>query len=150
MKLSAPPVVNHYEIERRVAVEAMGLPAVEFNERTKCPYCGEVGRMTIGRIWCCNCYEWYYHPYKNYRDSLDDAMVVIDKMRADGLSVDITANSEESSDHEWGVVLRRHGRRAGEMHTGHHSSLATAICLAVLAAVEGKLVVQSAEYIGEE
>lgn len=86
MKLAAPPIIDNYEIERRIAVEVMGLPEQPWGQNTPCPYCNSVGRYCGGRSWCSNCTEWYYHGYKNYRDSFDDAMEVVEKMRADGWS----------------------------------------------------------------
>lgn len=125
MKLTAPPLVNHYELERRIAVEVMGLPAVEFNDRTKCPYCGVVGRMGTGRIYCCNCSEWYYHPYKNYRDSLDDAMEVIEKLRANNWDVIISTGRGE----EWIASFLNRQAQVGEDRS---KSLPEAICRAAL------------------
>lgn len=131
MKLTAPPLVNDYEIEQRVAVEVMGLPLVEFGERTKCPYCGDVGRMGNRRIWCCNCCEWYMHPYKNYRDNLHDAMEVIDAMRGRGFSVEMKANSANTTEKEWSVLFHQHGRRTGT-YSGYRPNLGEAICQAAL------------------
>lgn len=52
----------------------------------------EVGHMGNKRIWCSRCSEWYMHPYKNYRDSLDDAMEVIEKLFREGYIVSLHAN----------------------------------------------------------
>jgi len=129
MKLTAPPIVNEYDIERRVALEVMGLPAVEWGSRTRCPYCEQVGRWCGGRTWCCNCEEWYYHPYKNYRDSLNDAMEVIDKMKELGHEIEIHGAAG------WWVTFEpKTFRRAASAGP----SLPEAICRAALTAMEQK------------
>lgn len=140
MKLTAP-TTDLYETERRVAVEIMGLPDVPFGADSKCPY-GHAMHFTIQRAWCCDCERWYSHPYKDYRDDLNDAMEVVEKMWHKGwqmesanrykLNTPITENVCS-----WWVRFINNENDM-DSWSGEADTLPTAICLAALAAIEGE------------
>lgn len=129
MKLTAPPVHDHYAVERRVAVEIMGLPDIPWNENTRCPY-GHEMRYCGLRSRCCDCQEWYYHPYKDYRYDMNDAMEVVDKMREQGWSFACTLYEGKLPYASFCKGTAASSRNA------EASTLPEAICLAALRAVE--------------
>jgi hypothetical protein len=135
MKLTAPPVGSEYDIERRVAVEIMGLPSVEWGPDTKCAY-GHRGRWCGQRSWCSDCGEWYYHPYKDYRYNVLDSMELLDKLLADGWSITMSSNDERAMK-RWFVEITRDSDDGKTLITGWGDSdvLGEAICEAALEAV---------------
>lgn len=133
MKLTAP-ITDLYDVERRVAVEIMGLPDVPWGPDSKCPY-GHAMRFCIQRAWCCDCERWYYHPYKDYRDDLNDAMEAVEKMRERRMC--ITIMNQFGNDPRWFASFDfKDGQKIREA-SATDDSLPTAICRAALAAIEG-------------
>jgi hypothetical protein len=134
------------ELDERVAREVMGLPAVPWDDKTPCPYCGVVMRYCGQRSRCTDCSEWRYSAYKEYSDDIACAWEVVDKMRTIGhpcgFSVVVGTNGMASQQN--GAKFYEGWRGAGhsifdaEPHKGFDAVAETvprAICLAALKAV---------------
>lgn len=78
------------------------------------------------------------HPYSapNYSGSIEAAMQVIEKMNADGWSV-VMSNDDERAMKQWFVEFDKSTKTHLITGMGDRDSLAEAICIAALAAIEG-------------
>jgi len=64
------------ELDALVAEEGIGLPKVEWNKETPCPYCGSEMHYLVARAWCSVCSEWRYGPHKEYSEDIAPAWEV--------------------------------------------------------------------------
>jgi hypothetical protein len=138
VKLTAPPMGSQYNVERRVAVEIMGLPSIEWGPDTKCAY-GHRGRYCGQRSWCSDCQEWYYDPYKDYQYNPLDWMELIDRLLVDGWAITMSSDDERAMK-RWFVEITRSSEDGKCLIAGWGDSdvPGAAICEAALEAVASK------------
>lgn len=83
-------------LDKRVAVEVMGLRDADFGPFTTCAYCGGDMRFCGARSWCHQCKEWRHSPYHEYSTEIADAWLVVEKM------TDFDTNRDEPC---WSVAI---------------------------------------------